>query len=327
MPFRDQHPVLLGIIGDSGSGKSTLSSGIEQVLGSERVCDLCLDDYHKYDRAERAELGITALNPECNHLDLMRQHLMLLRRGETVFKPNYQHHDGSFGRPSLLTPKQLVVVHGLLGLHTDPLKNTFHVSCFLDPDPELRVQWKIQRDCGRRGYTPEAVRQQLAHRRADAERFIMPQRERADLVISFYPQPGYWSTRDNTRLNVRILERHGVPGPDLAPAVREAERHAGTGHDGRPYLMVEESPVRHGPRVLHIDGGIPDEVAFTMQECLWDQMESVRHLRPDSIGHFVEGGAVRRSHTLALTQLLVTYYLVHSAVAARTQLAQAAAVG
>ena len=38
--------------------------------------------------------------------------------------------------------------------------------------------------------------------------------------------------------------------------------------------------------------------------------------------------AVRRSHTLALTQLLVTYYLVHSAVAARTELAApAAAVG
>ena len=73
--------------------------------------------------------------------------------------------------------------------------------------------------------------------------------------------------------------------------------------------------------------GIPDEVAFAMQECLWDQMESVRHLRPDSIGHFVAGGAVRRSHTLALTQLLVTYYLFHSAVAARTQFAPAAIVG
>ncbi len=323
MPFRDQPPVLLGIIGDSGSGKSTLSSGIEQILGMERVSDLCLDDYHRYDRAERSELGITALDPACNHLELMRQHLHLLRRGETIFKPNYDHRDGTFGRPELFTPRQLVVVHGLLGLHTDALRSAFHVSVFLDPDPELRVQWKIQRDCGKRGYTPEEVRRALAHRQTDAERYIVPQRDRADLVVRFYPQPGYWSTRDNSRLNVRILAGPSLPVPDLEPVTREAMRQVRRASDaapttGRPAFMLEEPASPQGARALEIDGTIGDDLALLMEEALWEQMPRVRHLRPEAIGHFVEAGAVRRSNALALTQLLVTYYLVQAAEAART---------
>ncbi len=320
MPFRNQPPVLLGIIGDSGSGKSTLSSGIEQILGMERVSDVCLDDYHRHDRAERSRLGITALDPACNHLDLMRQHLQLLRRGETIFKPNYDHRDGTFGAPELFTPRQLVVVHGLLGLHTEALKAAFHVSVFLDPDPELRVQWKIQRDCGKRGYTPEEVRRQLAHRQADAERYIMPQRERADLVIRFYPQPGYWSTRDNTRLNVRILVGPGLPVPDLEPVARDAMRQARSEHgSGRPAFVVEEPVGSAQPLAFEIDGTIGDDLALELQDALWDAMPRVRHLRPEAIGHFVEGTAVKRSNALALTQLLVTFYLVQAAEAAREQ--------
>jgi phosphoribulokinase len=324
MPYRHQPPVLLGIIGDSGSGKSTLSSGVEQILGPERASDICLDDYHRYDRAERAALQITALDPECNHLELMRQHLLLLRKGETIFKPNYDHRDGTFGRPALFTPKQLVILHGLLGLHSDALKQCFHVSIFLDPDPELRVQWKIQRDCSKRGYTPEEVRKQLAHRETDAQRFIMPQRARADLTISFYPQPGYWSTRDNRRLNVRIVEAHGMPEPDLGDIAQEAKRRSRAEH-GRPHFLIEEPTRALGGRTIDIDGDIPDDLAYAAEEALWEQMPGVRHLRPESIGNFVQGGGVYRSHTLALTQLLVTYQIVQAAEGMRVQLAAAAA--
>ncbi|MFQ5889791.1 MAG: phosphoribulokinase [Gemmatimonadota bacterium] len=325
MPFRDQNPILLGIVGDSGSGKSTLSAGIEMILGKERVTDICLDDYHRYDRAGRKAHGITALNPECNHLELMRQHLLLLRAGETIFKPVYDHSDGTFGPPEFVTPRQLVVVHGLLGLYTQPLKSAFHVSVFLDPDPDLRVQWKISRDTAKRGYTPEQVRQQLEHRRHDSETFILPQRGRADLVVRFYPQPGYWQTRDNTRLNVRILQRHDVGGPDLESLLVEAARIACHGKRGRPCLYLEEYSTGGVEEALYIDGSIPDELAAEVEDTLWDQMPRVRHLRPEEIGVFDEGGVIRRSNSLALTQLLVTYYLVRAAEVAREELAASAA--
>jgi phosphoribulokinase len=60
MPHR---PFMLGIAGDSGAGKTTLSSGIARLLGVERTTNICVDDYHKYDRKQRKELGITPSTP------------------------------------------------------------------------------------------------------------------------------------------------------------------------------------------------------------------------------------------------------------------------
>jgi hypothetical protein len=59
-------PLLLGLAGDSASGKSTLSRGVEYVLGLRRVARLCTDDYHRFDRADRARLGVTPLDPAAN---------------------------------------------------------------------------------------------------------------------------------------------------------------------------------------------------------------------------------------------------------------------
>jgi uridine kinase len=56
-------PIILGIVGDSAAGKTTLTRGIAQVLGPENVTLICTDDYHRYDRQQRAEIGITALHP------------------------------------------------------------------------------------------------------------------------------------------------------------------------------------------------------------------------------------------------------------------------
>ena len=100
-------PIMLGIVGDSASGKTTLSKGLVRLLGEDAVTHICTDDYHKYDRRQRAERGITPLNPECNYLDIMAQHLQCLRLGEPILKPVYQHHDGTFGPLVYLAPETL----------------------------------------------------------------------------------------------------------------------------------------------------------------------------------------------------------------------------
>jgi phosphoribulokinase len=96
-------PIILGVVGDSASGKTTLTRGLVRVLGQEQVSHVCLDDYHRYDRSQRADMGLTPLDPGCNHMDIMGQHLMLLRRGEAIMKPVYRHSDGTFAPPVYLT--------------------------------------------------------------------------------------------------------------------------------------------------------------------------------------------------------------------------------
>src|SRR3954454_24019339 len=73
-------PFVLGIVGDSGSGKSTVAQGVASLIGPDRVSTLELDDYHRHTRAERAELGVTALHPSVHNFPLMAEHLRLLGR-------------------------------------------------------------------------------------------------------------------------------------------------------------------------------------------------------------------------------------------------------
>ncbi|MGI8507571.1 MAG: phosphoribulokinase, partial [Solirubrobacteraceae bacterium] len=95
----NSRPVILGVVGDSAAGKTTLTRGLVRVLGEEHVAHICTDDYHRYDRRQRAEFGITPLHPDCNYLDIIAQHLAHLRRAEAILKPVYVHHDGTFGAP------------------------------------------------------------------------------------------------------------------------------------------------------------------------------------------------------------------------------------
>ena len=312
MPFRAGRPIMLCLVGDSGAGKSTLSNGCVELLGPERVTDICLDDYHSLDRVGRAQHKITALHPDCNHLDLVAQHVALLRRGETIFKPVYDHSDGTFGPPELVSPKQIVLIHGLHGLYTPELERLWDVSVFLDPDPELRIAWKIKRDMSKRGYQRAEVLKQLEERRHDSEAYVMPQREKADIVISFFPPPEYATSQDNTQLNVRITLRHPIPLPDLKDAIAAAE-----GANGKASLKLDRGA--EGTDVLEIDGRISDAATQAIDNRMWEHMATARHLRSDRVGVFQDGSEQRRSNPLAVTQLVLTYYLVKASALALKQ--------
>ena len=312
MPLAASRPIMLGIVGDSGAGKSTLTDGVKKVLGSDSVTDICLDDYHIYDRVGRAEQKITALHPVCNHLDIMAQHLRLCRVGERIFKPVYDHTDGTFGKPEFIEPHELVVAHGLHGLFTPALCRVWDVSIYLDPDPELRIAWKIRRDTWGRGYSPEQVRDQLERRRADSEQFILPQRDKADIVISFFPPDDYPTTQDNTSLNVRVTLRHPIPLPDLEDALV-----AVGGNSNGEFVHFNRGAA--GVDVLEVDGKISDDVTGTIEQRMWDNMQTAKHLRAEGLGTFTERDERKRSNSLLITQLVVTYYLVKAAALAQKQ--------
>ena len=146
--------MILGIVGDSAAGKTTLTSGIAAILGPDRVACICSDDYHRYSRAERARLELTALDPAANHLDIFEQHLRLLRQGQPVLKPVYDHRDGTLAAPQYVQPRPYMIVEGLLGYHSRAMRECYDVKLFLEPAEELRVRWKTQRDTAKRGYTP-----------------------------------------------------------------------------------------------------------------------------------------------------------------------------
>jgi phosphoribulokinase len=284
-------PIMLGIVGDSASGKTTLSKGLVRLLGADAVTHICTDDYHKYDRRQRAERGITPLNPECNYLDIMAQHLQCLRLGEPLLKPVYKHTDGTFGPLVYLEPGRFTVVEGLLGYHTEEMRSAYDVRVYLDPPESLRRQWKVDRDCSRRGYTTNEVLADLDRREPDSEAFIRPQRRHAHMVVRRIE-----SADDPFILDAELTLRDGLPHPDLTPFVDES--------DGQITMNERENEC-----ILFIPGALPRECAAAIEESIWEHMHFASHLRSETLGEFTVGTHVHRSESLALVQLLIVYHL------------------
>ena len=61
-----------------------------------------------------------------------------------------------------------------------------------------------------------------------------------------------------------------------------------------------------------ISGKISDESTHTIENRMWDHVAGARHLRSDRLGVFQDIDVQRRSNPLAVTQLVLTYYLVRS---------------
>jgi phosphoribulokinase len=283
--------IVLGVVGDSGAGKTTITRGLTRVLGDAHVTLISADDYHRFDRERRRELGVTPLHPDSNHLDILTQHLVHLRRGEAVLKPVYSHRSGTFQPPDYVRPAKFLVMEGLLNFHTETLRSLHDVRVALAPPEELRRAWKLKRDCTRRGYTTDEVLAELDSRQADAEQFIQPQRQYADIVVAFAPN----GSEDPAHLDADVILRDSLPHPDLSPLL------GGSG----PALIKREREW-----LLRIPGDLDPDHAAELEEAVWQRMSFASHLRIRRLGEFTVGTDLHRSDSLALVQLLILYHVV-----------------
>lgn len=304
-PF--DRPVIIGIVGDSGAGKSTLAAGIAQALGRQRSVCICIDDYHRYPRQERAKIGMTPHDPACNYMDILEQHVALLRDGQPILKPVYNHNGGVLEAPEYVAPKPFIILEGLLGYATPTLRDVYDVKFYLEPEEGLRLRWKHQRDTTMGAYTEEQLRASMAKLATDSEHHVLPQRKFADMIVKFYP-PDEMPEATGSSLNVAHILRPTLPYMDLAPLLE-------AGHE-RGFLLELARDVDGRPvDALHIFGNMGDDSALAMEDYLWD-------LIPDAPQEHAEIGIyhdadrrICRSHTLSLSQLVITHYLLHAALA------------
>ncbi|MFN7516053.1 MAG: phosphoribulokinase [Dolichospermum sp.] len=302
-------PIILGIVGDSAAGKTTLTRGIAQVLGPENVTMICTDDYHRYDRIQRAEIGITALHPDCNYLDIMQQHLSLLRTGQPILKPVYSHKTGTFEPPQYIKPSKFVIIEGLLGYSTRIARDAYDVKVYLAPPEPLRANWKVKRDTQKRGYSPDQVLAELDKREPDSEAYIRPQRQWSDIVVSFYP-PNNEIDETNGHLNVRLVLRPSIPHPDFTKII-----HAGHSDSQSAIRLGLDRDMGKPVDVLEVDGHANLDQVNKIEQIMCADMPYLknvcdREVNPE-LGRIAgTTGETLQSYPLALTQLIITYHML-----------------
>lgn len=299
-----RRPIFVGIGGDSGTGKTTITSAFFSMFGPDQITSICLDDYHSLDRRERALVGVTPLNPRANNFALMEEQIWALKRGERVTKPIYDHSDGTFKEPEVVEPREVVIMQGLHPFLVSGIRHAFDLKVWLDPESELKLRWKVQRDVAKRGYTKDKVLAELEARRPDAEDYIQPQRQHADMVIRFYrPDPSV----DMGHLNVQIVQRHTLPRLAF-----DQELHATDAVCLKPDVLDDDG---RRADVIEIDGRITKKAAQLVVDNIWAHVDGrhghVHRVPPQLLGRY-EAAARRGRHSdaLALTQLILTHRIL-----------------
>lgn len=151
------NPVMVGIAGDSGSGKDTLTQLISDTFGANKVTAVVGDDYHRWPRGHERWQGLTHLNAAASRIHEQQDHALAMYSGESVWKQAYDHHTGYFTAQTEVSPNHIIILQGLHCLSTPEIRSLYDLKIFLDPEEELRS--------------------------ADRSRFILPQRQYADVVV------------------------------------------------------------------------------------------------------------------------------------------------
>lgn len=280
---RSIRPIMVAVGGDSGTGKATFCAGLREIFGEDRCSEVRLDGYLALNRAQRNAVGLTPLDPRTHDFAAMDHDLWQLSHGHPIVKPVYDHHLGAIAGSEEIEPRELVLVHGMFPLYTPVLRSFFDVTVWMEPEPELKAAWMIQRDMRERGYREEQARAEIARRRADYDRYIAPQAQYADLRAAFSP--------DKVTFH---------KGPRLAPLdFRELES------ESTHFRLLGGWSAGAYPRtIIEVDTAIDPATARRVQSKLWSQIGPRDAARP-SVGLYHAADGEHRSPALAIAQLLV----------------------
>ncbi len=183
----ESSPIVLGIAGGTGSGKTTVAKVILERVGAGKIAFLPHDAYYKdladLPRSQRDSINFD--HPDSLETDLMVEHLMLLRQGESVDVPIYDFTSHSrTDQTNRIKTQPVILVEGILVFAEASLRELFDIKIFVDTPPDVRFIRRLERDINERGRTVESVihQYQTTVRPMHLE-FVEPSKRYADVII------------------------------------------------------------------------------------------------------------------------------------------------
>ena len=187
---------LIGITGESASGKTVfVDNTIEAVVRDKKegiYTVIRQDDYYKDTSKELQEAGsYDALfktgfsfdTPDVINLALMREHLLGLKKGETIVSPKYDFVTCvSNPQGDIKKPAKVILTEGLYVLNEE-VRDIMDVKVYVyTPIEVIKERW--YKRAVSRGKTGEAADLQFKDVNATAQQYIRPTYQIADCIIN-----------------------------------------------------------------------------------------------------------------------------------------------
>lgn len=201
-----QKTFLIGIAGESASGKTTfvdntVKSCVKDHIEGVYTIISCDDYFHDTSRELKDagnyenffKTGFSFDTPKALNLDLMKSHLIDLKRGNTVIVPRYDFVTcESFMDGEVKKPAQVILNEGLYVLN-EGLREIMDVKVFIyTPLDVIKNRWYKRAES--RGKTGTAADMQFNDVNKTAQEYIRPSMEIADVILNGMVEIDYIET-------------------------------------------------------------------------------------------------------------------------------------
>lgn len=189
----------VGIAGETASGKSTVAfdviNKIQDFAESKNLSNIItrinIDDYY-YDRSEMVKAAGSFAEfakhydldvPEALELELMKEHMSRLLKGEDVYLPKYDMSGTAkrYDNFTLVKPANIIISEGLFAL-TDKIVDAFDFKIYVDVSAHVQKERFYIRAAERDlGDSTEEVYQNASQK---AQIYVHPTMKKADIILS-----------------------------------------------------------------------------------------------------------------------------------------------
>lgn len=249
-----KHPVI-AVTGSSGAGTTSVKRTFEHIFRREKIKAAIVegDSFHRYDREgmkqvtaewEANGLRLSHFSPEANLFDELEGLFRQFGETGTGKMRYYLHNDDEAaqhkGKSGTFTPWQPLPegsdVLFYEGLHGGVLTDKNNVAKYTDlligVVPIVNLEWiqKIHRDMNFRGYSVEAVTENILRRMHDYVHYITPQFSRTDINFQRVPTVDTSNpfvardipTPDESMVVIRYRNPKGVDFPYLLAMLHDS---------------------------------------------------------------------------------------------------------
>lgn len=249
-----KYPVI-AVTGSSGAGTTSVKHTFEHIFRREKINAAIIegDSFHRYDRAgmkqattewEIQGLRLSHFSPEANLFDELEGLFRQFGENGTGQMRYYLHNDDEAaqhkGKSGTFTPWQplpegsdVLFYEGLHGgVVTDKNNAARYTDLLIGVVPIVNLEWiqKIHRDMNLRGYSVEAVTENILRRMRDYVHYITPQFSRTDINFQRVPMVDTSNpfvardipTLDESLVVIRYRNPKGVDFPYLLAMIHDS---------------------------------------------------------------------------------------------------------